>query len=188
MEITTKRRYNKVLKTSIILCWVFLIVCFIIKLFGGNFFDIAISNERFIKVFDYIDTHCLVLIQFLNYYFVSIIYFSATYRTIKLKPKDWLIISISVIVLFVLKLINVYLGSLAEITIMFIFPITFAKQKWWKSALYILLYYIFGYISLITKNLGGICVPDTALMGLIFSIDIYFMLLLFMFYNLKEEE
>ena len=34
---------HKVLKTAICLSWIILVICFIVKAFGGNFFDI--TNE-----------------------------------------------------------------------------------------------------------------------------------------------
>lgn len=35
--VTTKDKYNRVIKRSIILCWIALAICFIVKIFGGNF-------------------------------------------------------------------------------------------------------------------------------------------------------
>ena len=40
--VTTKDKYNRVIKRSIILCWIALAICFIVKIFGGNFFEIVI--------------------------------------------------------------------------------------------------------------------------------------------------
>ena len=45
----------KAIKRAIILCWVLLAVCFAIKLFGGNWFEIVCANEHFIKFCDFID-------------------------------------------------------------------------------------------------------------------------------------
>ena len=47
MEKLDKERY---LKRVIIVCWIALAICFGIKLFGGNLFEIMCNNENFIKV------------------------------------------------------------------------------------------------------------------------------------------
>ena len=44
--VTTKDKYNRVIKRSIILCWIALAICFIVKIFGGNFFEIVVHNDR----------------------------------------------------------------------------------------------------------------------------------------------
>lgn len=185
--VTTKDKYNRVIKRSIILCWIALAICFIVKIFGGNFFEIATTNQQFIKLCNFIDNNCLRLVQFINYYLISIIYFSATYRVIRLKLKDFLILSGSIVALFILKVINIYIGSAAELVVMLLYPIIFAKEKWWKPIIYLLLYYVFGYVSLFIKTVGCANVPNCTLIGLIFSIDVYFMLLLFVLYNYKKE-
>lgn len=48
--VTTKDKYNRVIKRSIILCWIALAICFIVKIFGGNFFEIVVHNDRFTAV------------------------------------------------------------------------------------------------------------------------------------------
>ena len=44
--VTTKDKYNRVIKRSIILCWIALAICFIVKILGGNFFEIVVHNDR----------------------------------------------------------------------------------------------------------------------------------------------
>ena len=45
--VTTKDKYNRVIKRSIILCWIALAICFIVKIFGGNFFEIVVHRGLF---------------------------------------------------------------------------------------------------------------------------------------------
>ena len=35
-------------KTLITACWIVLLCCFVVKLLGGNWFEIACTNEKFI--------------------------------------------------------------------------------------------------------------------------------------------
>ena len=51
--VTTKDKYNRVIKLSIILCWIALAICFIVKIFGGNFFEIVVYNDRFTAVCEF---------------------------------------------------------------------------------------------------------------------------------------
>ena len=52
-----KERYTTSfrLKVLIIVCWIAYITCLIIKVCGGNRFEIATTNQRFIDVCNYID-------------------------------------------------------------------------------------------------------------------------------------
>ena len=57
---TNEDNYKEiVLKRAINLCWFLLFVCFIIKIFGGNFFNIVCEKENFVKLCNYIDSRWL---------------------------------------------------------------------------------------------------------------------------------
>ena len=78
MEKLDKERY---LKRVIIVCWIALAICFGIKLFGGNLFEIMCSNENFIKVCNYADNHFWAdvlisgVICYIQLYFLLFLYF-----------------------------------------------------------------------------------------------------------------
>ena len=52
-----KERYTTSfrLKVLIAVCWIAYIICLIIKLCGGNRFEIATTNQKFIDICNYID-------------------------------------------------------------------------------------------------------------------------------------
>ena len=53
---TTDKNYKPVvIKRCIIACWILLGICLVIKLFGGNYFAILCTNERFIAVCNFVD-------------------------------------------------------------------------------------------------------------------------------------
>ena len=52
-----KLNKQKFIKRVIIGAWITLALCFVIKLFGGNFFNIICENENFIAVCNYADNH-----------------------------------------------------------------------------------------------------------------------------------
>ena len=63
--VTTKDKYNRVIKRSIILCWIALAICFIVKIFGGNFFEIVVHNDRFTAVCEFCQKVLYLLILFI---------------------------------------------------------------------------------------------------------------------------
>ena len=185
METTNQ---NKVLKRAIVLCWIALAFCFIIKICGGNFFAIAVENKRFIAVCRFVDanTWLLKILLYLNYLVVCSFYFKATFRQTKFTGKQAVILVPIFTILYFVKMLNMYVGAILEILFMFLLPIIFKKCKWYLSLLYLLVYNILGYVSVFIKEISNFIVPDYSLVGLIFSLDIYFMLILFMLYNKKE--
>ena len=63
----------KAIKRAIILCWILLAVCFAIKLFGGNWFEIVCANEHFIKFCDFIDK------AYINYPLSCVFYITSNF-------------------------------------------------------------------------------------------------------------
>ena len=187
--MNTTTNSNKVIKRSIILCWVALALCFLVKICGGNFFAIAVENERFIAVCEYIDKHLVLLrlLQLINYLLVAYLYFCAVLNQVKIKPKQLIVLLPITLALYVFKIYFMYIGSVLEIIFLLLVPICYKKCKWYISLLYQLLYNILGFVSSFVKSIGNIYLPAYSLLGIIFSIDIYFMLILFMLYNHKKE-
>lgn len=185
METTNQ---NKVLKRAIVLCWIALAFCFIIKICGGNFFAIAVENERFIAVCKYVDKHQWMLLAVLlaNYLIVGYIYFCAVLNQLKLTGKQFLVLIPITIILFFIKLRYMIVGCILETIFLLLVPILYKRCKWYFSLLYQILYNILGFASSFIKDIGNWHLPNYSLIGIIFSVDIYFMLILFMLYNKKE--
>ena len=47
--------YRKALKTCTIICWCLLLICMVFKLCGSNVCEIAVTNEQFINVCNWLD-------------------------------------------------------------------------------------------------------------------------------------
>ena len=186
--MNTTTNSNKVIKRSIILCWVALALCFLVKICGGNFFAIAVENERFIAVCEYIDSRNILLygLAMINYLIMCYFYFNACFRQTKFTKSQVIVLIPIFVLLFFVKISFVYIGAIIEIIVMIILPALISKRKWYCSILYVVIYYIFGYVSLFVKNISSTHLPNYSLIGLIFSLDVYFMLILFMLYNRKE--
>ena len=116
MEKLDKERY---LKRVIIVCWIALAICFGIKLFGGNLFEIMCNNENFIKVCEYADNHFLA-----DYLISSIHSYISNYLTIlamcgkwKFKKIELVIFSITVALACGVKMFSPVLGIIFDIDI-----------------------------------------------------------------------
>ena len=69
-------------KTLITACWIVLICCFIVKLLGGNWFEIACNNEKFIAFCNtYKNTIIEYIIGFITYTTTATLYYYTLSQT-----------------------------------------------------------------------------------------------------------
>lgn len=186
----------KAIKRAIIICWIMLIVCFIIKLVGGNWFEIICDNKHFINVCSYIDNHLV-----LKYIIAVITYLPSLFFVIiscSLLPnpnkKQAFIILIVLIIVWSTNFISVLIKSILEAIMIITLPIILNSVKWFvdepKSFKKTWFLGIIGYafivvfqlLSLITRNIGIKVVDDNTLITLILMIDYYIMVALYYLY------
>lgn len=186
MEKLDKERY---LKRVIVVCWIALAICFGIKLFGGNLFEIMCNNENFIKVCEYAETHF-----WLNYLLICLYSFLSSYLFIlsicgKYKLLRWEFITLIVTVLLgcLLKTFSQNLGLIFDIWHGIVLPAIFTIKVPKRHILIIpanLMLFTFQYVSIFVKNIDGFIIPsDKVLVGMIYSIDVIIMLALYYFYS-----
>lgn len=197
----TKENYQEIaLKRSIIACWVILIICFVIKLFGGNFFEIVCTSENFVNVCDYIDNGFIaVIIRFTSfmlssYCFIKIIDFSVTKRN--------LIISLIICLLYWcfkhsievgLITVNTTLYAIMDFLVLYLIAILFTNKrrnivvKYVKPIIYIGLLLVFSLVSALVKNIGfDEKITQSFMVGFIFMIDYYIMIVLTYLYQKRR--
>ena len=190
MEKLDKERY---LKRVIVVCWIALAVCFGIKLFGGNLFEIMCENENFIKVCEYADNHFWVryIMGLLNA-IVSIYFFIlAVCGKIKYTKTQLIILCVSMPVCNFIKMCHTMIGLICDVCQMILLPSLFIfmdktdkKRLIWVFVGNILLF-IFQTISLFVKNLQFGILVDTnnVVTNTIFSIDVILMVVLYYLYS-----
>lgn len=178
---------KKYLQRVIIVSWIALIICFVIKLFGGNLFEIACTNETFIAICDYADTHLWAnyLISAL-YCFISLYFFTLAIMQ-KTKYKAWQLIILILTVLggTALKIWNSTYGLYFDIWQVILMPIIFLNKefkKWLNVIIANILLFGFQIISMCTKNIEFGVLGDSILVGAIYSIDVLIMLILYFAY------
>ena len=166
-------------KVLIITCWILLILCFIIKLFGANIFNIVVTNQTFIDVCDWFDEH-----EVFKYIITTIVYITTVYPIYltmvdKKIGQDWWFILL-LLPLSYIKGNWQWVGFALDILILLVVPLIRTKCKnWLKIIIGIVLIMAFQEISLVIRNLGFYLEKDSLLINLIMSIDYYIMIFLY---------
>lgn len=181
-------------KTLITACWIVLICCFIVKLLGGNWFEIACNNEKFIAFCNtFKNGFVYYLINYTLYHFGTYYYFKAVLKSKTLNKRKYLL-HLIMIVVWVIKLILSLTVSNPTILVLIIdtaflicTPLVVDKKIIKRSIIGYILNLGFQIVSLITKNIGLKLLTDNLVIIIIFSIDYYIMVILYYLYSIKED-
>ena len=198
-EKLNKKEY---LKRVIIVSWIGLAVCFLIKLFGGNLFEIASSNENFIAICNYADQHIwLNYILSCLYCFASLYFFTlAILQRTKYKWWELIIVIVTVLGGTAIKVFwNEIAGLIFDIWQLLIMPIIFLGKdfkKYFNIFIAIILLFSFQVISMYIKNMEFGILDGNSFVGMIYSLDVLIMIVLFFAYqnisvkdnNIKENK
>lgn len=180
---------KRALKTAIIISWVVLAVCFVIKLFGGKWFEIETSNSTFSKVCAFVDNHLWLqdIIAFCtNLLAVSLLNLAVLrQKRPTLKQLIFIVVltAIEVAVCIVAEYLNnkivSIIGFISSIVPLCICPMILSKKPI-RSIIAYVLYVAFQAISVVIKGLAITKVnSDSTLIALIYGVDLYVMLILF---------
>jgi hypothetical protein len=176
-EVVTEENYKrKSIGRAIVLCWILLAICFVVKLFGGNFFAYIGESE----VANYIEERWYLLkpLQCLFYMIQSLLFLPILYN---FKHKRFVIISSIVLSIFknIIRLSNslMIISFILEFVFLIILPIIICNKPKRVVIVNILLV-IFQIISLLTKNISVVSFPSTTIVGYLYMVDYYIMLAL----------
>lgn len=170
-------------------CWTLLLVCFGIKIFGGNLFEIACENKTFINVCEYIDNSMFLKIT-INC-ISSLILDSLTLLAIMKIKKYNKIQAFIIIPLIIISSISFWyipvLKTIIDLFLLIGIPIIY-KVNWKRILLGFVLMILFQQISLFTKDIGKIYLDcENTLIMLIINIDTFIMLILYYLYATRKE-
>jgi hypothetical protein len=185
----------RLLRRVIIISWASLAICFVIKIFGGNFFEIMCENPNYKALCEYADTHfwCKYLICFVSSIFCHSLYILSILQKYKFSLKEFLFTFISIIISCFLKLTNQHIGVIFDLWIAFGLPFVLLgksfSKKWWHVIIASLLTFVFQFISLLVKNLSIGIIDESTFVSLIYGIDVYIMCFLYYLYRnyVKEQ-
>lgn len=195
-EVVTKDNYKlKTLKRMIILCWSLLGICFIIKILGGNFFNIVCKDERFLRFCNFIDNSVFYYISAFIQFVASsmLIYLAISNKRIKIfLPSIIVVWAYKMLVEFNIIKINIGIYVALDYLILFLL-MWICSGKPLKSIISVILNIVFVVISAITKNLFlGNFIITSYTINLIYAIDYYIMIVLYYLYskyrNIKKED
>lgn len=173
-----------ILKRMIILCWLLLAACFIIKLFGGNLFEIAVKNERFILLCNFIDGHKILYnaFSFILYYISTVLYLLAASAKKKFTIKENTFITIILLISFTIKCFCLNLGFIFDIILILFLTFKYCKSIK-KTIIAIILLNTFQLVSMFIKNIPIEVLNVNFIEGFVLMIDYYIMIILFYLYT-----
>jgi hypothetical protein len=185
--------YSDTYGMLITVSWILLIVCLIIKLLGGNWFDLNTENSKFIDFCNYVETH-----QILKMSIACVIYLISGYFILsiilkeKLKPKHILIFYPLMIVK---SLLGWYISGITfifDFVIIIIIPIILTRN-WKRIIIANILLISFQLITIYARNLGIIFSgsfneQNNTIVSLLYQIDYYLMILLYYLYTFKNRK
>lgn len=183
------------------ICWVLLFVCFTIKIFGGDFFNIICNNERFVKFCEFVDGS--IAMQFLIGTISSYVTYSLFYLAILRKSwfKTWetIFMVVSIPIFVALRIWATSNGILIVSTIInvvqfFIIPFVFERGDKVLCLRWFVPTYIYGNIANLAFQLISAVVKSERirilntnfLIAVIFAIDVYLMLTLYYLYSINK--
>ena len=179
------------LKRVIIVSWIALALCFVIKIFGGNLFEIACANENFIAVCDYADNHLWAEYLISAVYCLISLYFYclAIMQEVKYKPWQLAMLIATVLVGTAIKMSSIVGGWIFDIWQMFIMPLILLGKRYrayYRMPVGVALLLVFQLVSMVTKNIDiSVITQNGVLISAIFSIDVIIMTILYFAHSIQ---
>ena len=184
------------IKLAIVLCWIMLVACFVIKLFGGNWFDIVCTNEHFSNLCDFIDNNVFIkyIIAFPLYVFGTYFIIVSCCKLPNANSHQKTMIVGCLVMVWLSQFISMGLKMALEIIVFLFMPTllrymfcddglkSIIKKNWHLGIIGYLLDLGFQLLSLVTRNIGIKLVDDKILVSLILMIDYYIMIALYYLY------
>ena len=174
----------------IFVSWIVLIACLIIKIFGGNWFELETENSKFIQFCIYVDNT-----MWLKMLLACIISLISGYISLcvmlnekRLSLKNVLIFIPLMIIKSIISWYSSVISFVLDIFIML--GLTTIRNKSFKrSILCFVMITLFQLITLFFRNISGnFTLENSFLIQALYQIDYYLMLLLFYLYNFKRKE
>ena len=181
---------RKNFKTLIIMCWVVLFVTVIIKLFGGNWFELSTENTKFIKFCNYVDNTMWLKMTLacFNYLLTGYFVISMLLNKEKLDNKTLIIFAPIMIFKSIISWYILWLAYILDAFVLIIIPLIFKKFKNWKRVIIInILILLLQLLTLLTRNLsiGFGFNENSTLLSMLYQIDYVIMIFLSYIYNVK---
>lgn len=176
----------------IVVSWVVLLICLVIKLFGGNWFELWWDNEKFISFCNYVENTmwlkmsiaCVISLTS-TLPIISIIY---NFNINKFKAKHIILYSFIIIIKSLIGWHIPLISTILDFIILLIIPFIITKN--WKRILLVNVFVLaFQLISILIRNISfGLNFNNTLIETYLIQIDYYIMLILLYLYNFRRKE
>lgn len=172
-------------KVLIITCWILLVLCCIAKLFGANWFEPNVNNEKIKVMFGFLDEH--IVWKYIVYCIYAAIAHSLVINAI-LGQKFYTLIQaiIFIPIIIGMSLLSWYNNILSSVlnTLCYLLTIIWLKKKWYIAIIGIALMLGFQTLSILIKNVGSWNLNnEPALVALLMQIDALIMIVLYYLYS-----
>lgn len=179
--------YIDIIKITIIICWVSLIGFWLIKLFGGNWFEIIVTNENFLKFSDLVQNSWLkYLVSFITIVGGNYLLFGAISQQLYFTKKQLIyVIPMLLSMWIVVNFIPDFLALSYWYGYFILVCFGAITQIGWKKlfgVLAVALDTLFVLLSFLTRNIK-VEFQENYLILLILIIDLYIMYALFYLYS-----
>lgn len=184
----------RLLRRAIVISWITLALCFVIKIFGGNFFEIMCENPNYKALCEYADSHlwCKYILAVCSSMICQCLYELAILQKYKFSKIEFLLTTVSVFATCLVKLYNSKVGIVLDFWVLLFLPIILIGKdykKYWNALVGVIFNFSFQLISIVVKNLAIVVIDDSTFISLIYMIDIYIMCFLYYLYrNYKKEK
>ena len=183
----------RLFRRVIIISWITLLLCFLVKIFGGNFFEIMCENPRYKALCEYADNSFWIKIGigFISSMLCEFLYLLAILQQLKLTKKQFILTTVSVAISCFAQMTIGKWSIITDVWIFFILPCLMLGKKYKKYLSVIvawLLTFLFQLLSLLVKNLAIGQIDNSTFVSLIYSIDIYIMCCLYYLYRNFDKE
>lgn len=184
-----KEFYKTTYGMLITMCWALLLICLIIKLLGGNWFELWWNNKNFVNFCNYVETK-----TWLKMSIACLIYLGSGYFIISSILEQKLNLKLILIffpVMILKSILNWYLTIIPfilDMVILILIPIILTKK--WKRVLLINVFVLLlQVISILLRNLSfDFNATNTLIENYLYQVDYYLMILLFYLYTFKRKE
>lgn len=178
--------YVSLMKITIVLCWLSLFSFWAIKLFGGNWFEIMVENENFIKFSNTVQNTWLkylvsLITIFVSYYFM----YGAVLQKVALKGKYLVVYLLSALANWaVVNFVPInFIRMIFGYTLIIISAIVFKQGKSkFNGIICVALDFVFSTISMLVRNID-VEILSNYFIAYIGSIDLYIMYSLYFLYS-----
>ena len=184
----------RLLRRVIIISWISLALCFVIKIFGGNFFEIMCENPNYKALCEYAENHLWLdfILSIISTMLCQSLYLLSIIQEYKFKIWQFIFTLSSCVVCWFVRVFAPNISFICDIWLFFIIPLIMLGKKYkqyWHILVAFLLNLSFQFISLIVKGLSIGYVDDSIFVVLIYMIDLYIMCFIYYLYrNFQKEQ